>query len=132
MARYMNTFETCLEPQESAAMVQQYMQREGFAYTQYNGGQEQVWKKGNGLMMAPQYVKVTHQDGRITVEAFLKFALLPGVYVGEMGLTGFMAAPVKATLRTRVQQLETWLQQAAYNKAQAMGQAQPAPQPVTQ
>ncbi len=130
MSRYVNTFNTNLTEQESAAIVQQYMLSEGFAFETYKTS-EQVWKKGHGLLVAPQYIKVTHQQDRITVEAFLKWALLPGVYAGEMGLSGAMAAPVKATLRGRVNQLEQMLQQAAYYKSQ---QSQPAQQgqPVQQ
>lgn len=123
MSRYVNTFQTNLDPQESSVIVQKYLQSEGFAYETYNTG-EQVWKKGHGLLTAPQYIKVVQQANQITVEAFLKWALLPGVYAGEMGLSGMAAAPVKATLRGRVNQLELMLQQAAYNKGQMLAQAQ--------
>ena len=128
MSRYINVFGTCLDPQEFMGIVQQFMQREGFAYTSYKNG-EQVWKKGNGLMTAPQFIKVTQQGNQIAVEAFLKWALLPCVYAGEMGLSGVMAAPVKAVLRGRVTQLEQLLQQASYNKQM---QFQPQPQPTAQ
>lgn len=128
MSRYCNTFATNLDPQEVAAIVQQYMQSEGFTLTPYNNGQEQVWKKGDGWMTYPQYIKVALPEGGITVEAFLKIPLLPGVFVGELQPKGFVAAPVKAMLRSRVSQLEQLLQQAAYNKSQFVQGQQPVAQ----
>ncbi|MCI8359765.1 MAG: hypothetical protein HFE86_00320 [Clostridiales bacterium] len=125
MSRYTNTLATNLDPQEVEAIVQQYMQSEGFSLMQYSQ-QEQAWKKGAGFLTYPQYMKVTPAPGSITVEAFLKFPLFPGVYVGELHLNGFVAAPIKSVLKGRVSRLEQMLQQAAYNKGQAMQGQQPA------
>ena len=135
MARYIHTFATNLTPEETAAVVQQFMQNVAFRYLPYKNG-EMVWKKGNGFLAAPQYIKVTQLNGQITVEAFLKIAILPGVFAGEMGLTGFFGFAIKETLRNRVTVLEQNLQQAAYNKLQFQGQFQSQqpqrPQPAAQ
>ena len=121
MARYSNTFRTCLDVQEIVTIIHNFMQIESFTYVSYKDT-EHVWEKGMGLLTCPQYMKVEGGDGWITVEAFLKYPVFPGVYVGEMPLKGFWAWGVKALLKKRVRQLENLLQTAARNKELAMGE----------
>lgn len=47
------------------------------------------------------------------MEAWLKYVLLPGVYFGEMGVTGFYAIAVKKPLKKRVDTLAAILTQQA-------------------
>lgn len=101
MARYIIRFSSPYEPQGIFNAFGEYMKNEGFEYREYKG--EQVWKKGKGLATAPQFLKLgTANDGTYVLEAWIKFALLPGVYVGEMGIKGFFAAVPKQLLKGRV------------------------------
>lgn len=60
-------------------------------------------KKGVGLLTAPQFLKLSvNNDGSYVLEAWIKFAILPGVYVGEMGTKGFVGALPKQLLKERV------------------------------
>lgn len=101
MARYAQRFASPLSAQQVCDTVSSYLQSENFEYINLNG--EGVWKKGHGVMTAPQYIKlIVLNDGTYVVEAWLKNAILPGVYVGEMGLNGFYAAVPKGFLKARV------------------------------
>lgn len=88
-----------------------FFAHEGFRFTQING--EPVWKKGNGIVSAPQYIKFFYQNGVAHIEAWLKFAILPGVYCGEMGLTGAWGFAIKQALKGKVDALCYHLQQLA-------------------
>ena len=55
-----------------------FMYRENFEFVQKNG--EQYWKKGVGLLTAPQFLKLSvNNDGSYVLEAWIKFAILPGL-----------------------------------------------------
>ncbi len=103
MARYQNSFVSSKSPEEIQQVLTKFCEMEGFKFVTYKG--EQVYKKGSGIMTAPQFVKVSVNGNQIFLEAWLKSALLPGVYVGEMGLDGFAAAVPKSMLKTRVERL---------------------------
>ncbi|MEX1378327.1 MAG: hypothetical protein AB1Z23_12755 [Eubacteriales bacterium] len=103
MARYINFVETIFSKEEIDQVVEQTMKAEGFK-KKIKGGEE-VWQKG-GLLTGPQFVKVVSHNGKAEVHAWLKFALLPGVYFGEMDLTGAMGFAIKDVLRKRIAKLE--------------------------
>lgn len=84
-------------------ITKDYLIKENFVQKQIEGGT--VWQNGAGFLTAPQYIKVTYLNGILSIEAWLKYALLPGVYVGEMGLTGFFGALPKGSLRKKVEQI---------------------------
>ena len=107
MARYLNTLEVKKPAAEVNKLIQDFMNVEGFKLTNYQN--ETVWKKGVGLLTAPQFMKTTVTDGKVEIQAWIKFALLPGVFVGEMGITGFFGFAIKAVLKGRVQKLQTLL-----------------------
>lgn len=115
MARYVQSFTTPFTPQQAMNYFCSYMQSEGFSYV--NKGNEGCWKKGVGLVSGPQFIKLTQANGVYTLEAWIKFAILPGVYVGEMGVTGAFGAIPKAFLKERVDSLLMALQArpVAYN-----------------
>ncbi len=121
MARYRKDFPFPSSPDALLNAIGQYLSMEGYELTQYE--QETVFKKGYGIMTGPTYIKVSYQPNYITVEAWMKYALLPGVYVGEIGLTGFVGAAVKGPLKRRIAQIESMIVQAAGNGSYA------APQP---
>jgi len=122
MARYGKRFPmNNVDMNYVASAVGEYMTNEGFKLVDYRG--QQVWKKGVGLLTAPQYLVISFFQDEVIVEAFLRFALFPGVYVGEMGIDGFFGAVPKSLLKTRVQAVEAYLvsiiqyQQNAYAAA---------------
>lgn len=93
-------------------LIRDYFQKEGFVQTQYQG--ELVWKKGVGVLTAPQFMRVMYNRGWIRLEAWLKYAILPGVYCGEMGLDGFFGFAIKEQLKSRVFALMALLKQPYY------------------
>ncbi|MBN2352980.1 MAG: hypothetical protein JXD23_10465 [Spirochaetales bacterium] len=104
MARTTMDIATKKSPKELGGIIASFMQKEGFKKTTARG--EEIWKKGVGLLTAPQFLKTEIRESTVHLEAWLKTALLPGVYVGEMGTTGAYAFAVKAVLRKRVEKLK--------------------------
>lgn len=84
-------------------IAEDFFDKEGFKLIDYQG--EAVWKKGIGMLTAPQFIKLSYQNGWIHLEAWIKFAVLPGVYCGEMGLDGFWGFAIKDALRGKVNTL---------------------------
>lgn len=105
MARYSVDLPITKPYAEIERRIEDYLQGENFKPIDRGGGK--YWKKGLGLTLGPQFVKLTKGDGATArLEAWIKFALLPGVYVGEMGIRGAMGAIPKKKLRTRVEEIE--------------------------
>ena len=123
MSRYVNRINTPVPPQSLLEPLAQYLTQEGFTQVNYKGNI--CWKKGTGLLVAPQYISFYFGEDFLQLEAFIKFALLPGVYIGEMGIAGFFGAVPKALLKDRV----TMIEQYIYRLWQQM---QPAAQPAVQ
>ena len=103
MAKYINFVETVFSKEEIDQVVEQTMKAEGFK-KKIKGGQE-MWQKG-GILTGPQFVRVVSQNGKAEVQAWMKFSVLPGIYVGEMDLTGAMGFAIKDVLRKRIARLE--------------------------
>lgn len=107
MSRYQNTFVSSKNDGQLKVIAEDYFSKEGFKLIKYKG--EMVFKKGVGFLTAPQYIKLTFQNSNVTLEAFLKYPIFIGVYVGEMGLKGFVAALPKGLLQSKVNTLESLL-----------------------
>jgi len=103
MSRYLIEFQSSKTKAEIGQILDTYFANEGFKPIEYKG--EHVYKKGIGLLTAPQYLLVEYGDNAVKIQAWIKNALLPGVYVGEMGLKGFVGAVPKAALRSKVDYL---------------------------
>ena len=85
-----------------------YLSAEGFKQETYKG--VLAWRKGNGILTGPQYVIISYGPDFVQVEAFLKFAILPGVYAGEMGANnGFVGAIPKSMLLRRISTIEQYI-----------------------
>lgn len=112
-----------------ASAISQYMLNEGFALVDYKGFK--VWKKGSGFLTAPQYFSIQYRENIIFLEAFIRYALFPGVYVGEMGITGFFGAIPKNLLKSRVGVVENYIMNLWSNTYQNQPAMQPPlpPQP---
>ncbi len=100
MARFSYDFSTQYSPEQVNTFLNDFAQKEGFKFTERKS--EQLLQKGSGLMTGPQFIKVLFQPGQVHLEAWIKFALLPGVYVGELGLKGLFGGLPKKLLRDRV------------------------------
>lgn len=109
--RYQTQFTINQSPEVVQTVVNDFFFREGFVYVNYKG--EMVWKKGDGFLTAPQFMKVDYQNGTVFVQAWLKYTLLPGVFFGEMGLDGFFGVIPKQALKARVNTLMGVLSQQA-------------------
>lgn len=85
--------------------IKNYLEYEGFQYVEYKG--ESVFQKGEGWIVAPTFVKVGFNGNLIQLETWLKYPLLPGVFIGEIGLEGFVGAAVKGTMKRAVATIPT-------------------------
>jgi hypothetical protein len=116
MSRYVSDIPTAKSLDEIEMTVTTFLGNEGFEPLVYHG--EEVWKKGHGLLTGPQFIKIAPYDGHIHFEAWIKFALLPGVYVGESGTKGLMGVAIKKALAERVHSLEQALTMELQTPAQ--------------
>lgn len=105
MARYQNRIPLVKSAEETFEAIRQYLFSEGYEYVLYHD--EQLFKKGHGVATAPTFIKIQFDQQYTYIEAWLKFAVVPGAYAGEMGLTGVTGFAVKQKLRKRVQMVET-------------------------
>lgn len=123
-------------------VAQDFFQKEGFKYVNFKG--EQVWKKGTGALVAPQFMKLEYRNGQVHIEAWIRAVWLPGVYGKEMDFSGAYGFAIKEHYKTKVNTLinlllqpqfvaqgaqppqNEWAQQQATNPqgAQQMGAAQ--------
>ncbi|HIW73825.1 MAG TPA: DUF4190 domain-containing protein [Firmicutes bacterium] len=117
--RYVADFNTGKPDDFIQFVSEDFLRKEGFAPATVKG--EAVWKKGKGLLAAPQFLKLQYAGGMVHLEAWLKYAVLPGVYCGEMGLDGAMAFAVKAALRNKVNALVALLYQPVNIPVQPAG-----------
>ena len=97
-----------------------FMIAKGFQRVDDKG--EMVWRKGVGFLVCPQFVTAAVSGDRVCIEAWIKYALLPGVYVGELGLTGVFQWVAKRALRKVVAELRSVLTEDGDSKVRALGQ----------
>lgn len=120
--RYSKNFYFKLDYEKLFNAVNNYLTSQGYDYTVYKG--ESVWQKGNGWVAAPTFLKLTNEGEVIRLEAWIKQALLPGVFVGEMGIDGFYGFAIKEQLKSRVNVIESIIQQQGFDAAQKSQQAE--------
>lgn len=105
MARYIREIPIRQNPSESFGAIHNYLIEDGFEYIEYDG--ENVFKKGNGWITGPTFIKVSYSSTHVRLEAWIKYAILPGVFVGECGMTGFVGAMAKGTMK----RCTAWIEQ---------------------
>lgn len=103
MSRYIVDMNTGKPDDFIRFVSEDYFVKEGFKQELRDG--EVIWRKGSGWLTAPQFIKLLYQNGQVHLEAWLKYPVLPGVFVGEMGVTGFFAAIPKGMLKSSVDTL---------------------------
>lgn len=104
MARFIKDYETNKSPETLQKIIDEFFQKEGFK--KYIDRNEEVWKKGMGILIGPQIMKVVIDGSKVHLEAWTKFAILPGVYAGELGVTGFIGGLPKKLLRDKIELFE--------------------------
>lgn len=105
MSRFLGEYSVSLPADALMHRITQYLSSEGYQYTNYQN--EYVYKKGKGIAAGPTFVKLTLNNNILRVEAWIKFAVLPGVYAGEMNLEGVSGIAVKKPLKARVSYIES-------------------------
>lgn len=98
MARYIRDFRLKEPPEQSFAKISQFLSTSGFTYQNVDG--ENIFKKGDGWIAAPTCIKVTYGPEAVRLEGWLKYAVLPGVYAGDLGRSGFVGCAVKGNLNS--------------------------------
>ncbi|MCL1832151.1 MAG: hypothetical protein FWG45_04470 [Oscillospiraceae bacterium] len=105
MARYVNDFPTNKADEQLMAIASQCLNDMGYKPHNYKG-EAGVFKKGDGWLTAPMFIKLSSMSGAVHVEAFTKFAILPGVFMGEYGTDGAFLIVPKRLLKGNVEKLE--------------------------
>lgn len=83
MGRYVAEY-TIGQPDDFIRLVSEdYFQKEGFKLVPYKG--EMLWKKGRGVLTAPQYIKLAYGQGIVHVEAFIRWDHPAGCIRGRNG-----------------------------------------------
>ncbi len=109
MARYSKDFQISVAFDDIFRTVHQYLLSEGYEYIVDDG--ENVFQKGNGFLCHPSFFKLSPFNGGVRLEAWVKFALLPGVYVGEYGKDSAVGALTKGPMKDRLAEIENMLVQ---------------------
>lgn len=98
MPRFIRDFRLKEPPEQSFAAISQFLTMSGFVYQTLDG--ENIFKKGDGWVSAPTCIKVTYGPEAVRLEGWLKYAILPGVYGGDLGRSGFVGCAVKGNLKS--------------------------------
>ena len=118
MARYIKVFQFNADANVLFNQLNNYLVSEGYEYIQYDG--ENVFKKGTGMLSNPTYFKFDFQGNTIRFETWMKYALFPGVYVGELATTGFVGSAVKGVWKKRIAKVEAIILQFGYEVANSI------------
>ncbi len=116
MGRYFNRFVTNLPSEQINAVIDNFYTINSFKPYGYKG--ESWMKLGKGILVAPQIMRASVQENVVTIEAFVRYAILPGVYLGEFELDDsfFLCVPKKALI-SKIRNLEM---QLGFNSYQQM------------
>lgn len=98
MGRYIKDFHVNANFQVVHVAVNQYLLSEGYVYINYDG--ENVYKKGKGALSSPTFFKFSYCNNTVIMETWMKYAFFPGVYVGELGVNGFVGCAARTMEKT--------------------------------
>lgn len=112
MGRYVITFNSAFPPEQTVIIVNNFYVQNDFSSYSYKG--EHYQKKGDGFLTAPQIMRVLVNGNSVTIEAFTRYAILPGVYSGEIDPNrgGFVGSIPNSMLMSKVNAL---VQQLSFN-----------------
>ena len=108
MSRYVREYASNEQTVVTIEKVSRFLISSGYNKEVYDG--EYVYKKGDGWLSAPKYVKLSNVGGNIIkLEAWTKWVLLPYVFIGEMDFTqnSFVGAIDKSKLKNIVDRINT-------------------------
>ena len=123
MGRYTNIFSFNGDPRPLMDTIGKFLISEGYTYKVKNN--EGFFQKGNGILTGPTFIKIQPSQGQMMVQAWMKYALLPGVYFGEIDLASPIGYAVKGPLKNRVSYIENLIMQAGTNYAPQYQQNMP-------
>lgn len=92
-----------------AAMVDAYLVSEGYTFKHVEG--EMVYQKGAGITMGPTFIRFLVNGVNVRLEVWMKYAVLPGVYAGEIDNKSFVGCAVKGPLKDRMSRIEMMVMQ---------------------
>ncbi len=95
------------DPNEIFQSISGYLASEGYTYKVFQG--ENVFQKGEGWTTGPTFFKITFFPNVIRLEAWMKYAVLPGTYAGEIDLDSFVGIAVKGPLKERYRYIENMI-----------------------
>lgn len=110
--------------------IKDYLEYEGFEYVNYKG--EFVFQKGEGWFVAPTFVKISINGDVLQLETWLKYAIFPSVFVGEIGLEGFLGWAAKGTMKRVIANVPSIVAKYAMVQPYPQAQASYVPQPNPQ
>ena len=84
-------------------IMSDFIQKHGFTLVKING--EMMYQKGKGLLEMPQYFSYRYMNGVLHIEAWVKFAWLPGVYGKENDMSGFVGTIPKNAYKEDIEEL---------------------------
>ena len=90
-------------------VIEDFLFSEGYKAKNKDG--ELVYQKGSGLMMGPTFIRFLANGNYARVEVWMKYAVLPGVYVGELDNSSIVGSAVKGPLKKRVNYIESLIMQ---------------------
>ena len=96
-------------PQGLSEMVHNYLISEEYTYKLFEN--EYVYQKGSGWTMGPTFFKLTYLNYEVVIEAWMKSAILPGVYAGEITVEDFLGCAVKGPFAERLARIENMMRQ---------------------
>ncbi len=132
MPRYVVSYKITGNINEAYSFIHQYLLSEGYEFVNFEG--ENVFKKGHGLATGPTFFKFTVNANFIAMETWMKYAVLPGVYAGELGTTGFVGCAAKGPWKNRIEYIEGMLSRygVLYGAPQNVEVVQPVANPQYQ
>ena len=84
-------------------IMSDFIAKQGFTLVNING--ETMYQKGKGFLEMPRYFSYRYMNGVIHIEAWVRFAWLPGVYGKESDMSGFVGSVPKNAYKEDIEEL---------------------------
>lgn len=101
MSRYYGEIAVTGDKGRVAEAAHAYLEKEGFQYME-----EGLWGKLYSITGGPHFIRLREEQGKVSVQAWIKIALLPRLWIGEMGIKGCYGFIAKRQMRHRLNELE--------------------------
>ena len=102
MARHATTVPTKKSSAALSESIASYLANNGYKRID---GEQNLWQKGS-FFANPMFLSYQVQPQELMLEAWLRFMLWPGLYVGEFDLDGMFLVMQKRVLKQHVQEIE--------------------------